>query len=151
MEHRIVTLTHGDQEYTALLDRIRADTALVAAMEADAESHPDELDVPGTWWSVALVERQGVEVPAAWCAARVEGDLLKAHSNYEHPDHRGHGLYAAAYRERHRSVVVPSGLPTVTYLFPEPIALHEADGWVRTGVSGVSEMGHQWAELRRPA
>ncbi len=38
----------------------------------------------------------------------------------------------------------------VTYLFAAPIGLHEADGWLHTGVSGPGERdGHIWWELRR--
>ncbi|MGI5153488.1 hypothetical protein ACQEVC_45415 [Plantactinospora sp. CA-294935] len=100
MRHRVTTLTHGQPEYAELLDQIRSDTTLVAGMWDDAESRPDELDVPGTWWSVALVDG----VPAAWCAARVEGGALRALCNYERAGYRGQGLYEVAYRERHRTV-----------------------------------------------
>ena len=116
-------------------------------MWEDAESRPGELDEPGTSWTVALVAGE----PAAWCAARVLDDgTLKCHSNYEVRAHRGLGLYEAAYRARHTNVVEWSGRPAVTYLFEQPIALHEADGWLRTGVSGPGELeGHTWWELRR--
>lgn len=144
-----VTLTHGAREYTALLAQITADPDLVDLMWEHAESRPTELDVPGTYWSVALVDGS----PTAWCAACVQGDgTLRCHSNYERLGYRHRGLYAAAYRERHTTVITPSGLPAVTYLFAQPIPLHEADGWVRTGVAGVScEAGepHDWWELRR--
>jgi hypothetical protein len=150
---RTATLMHGQPEYARLLTRIRQDPALVAAMWADAESRPDELDRPGTRWSVTLVEGSGQEAPAAWCAARQIEDrgvpVLKCHSNYEVPAWRGQGLYAAAYRERHRRVVHPSPLPAFTYLFPEPIGLHIADGWQTTGLTGPGEVdGHTWWELR---
>lgn len=145
---QVVTLTHEQPEYGQLLDLIRADPPLVARMWADAESQPAELDQPGTWWTVALVD----DAPAAWCAARPAGDVLYCHSNYEHPRHRGRGLYAAAYRERHRHVIQPAGLDAVTYLFEQPIPLHEADGWQRTGPTGDGKVsGHRWWELRRPA
>ena len=72
MEHRVTTLTHGDGEYARLLDLIRADAWLVDRMWVDAESRPDELDQPGTRWSVACVRVDGRWVPAAWSAARVE-------------------------------------------------------------------------------
>lgn len=117
-------------------------------MWADAESRPDELDVPGTRWTVALAGG-GL---AAWCAASPAGGVLRCHSNFEVPAYRGRGLYGRAYRERHRAVVLPCGLLAVTYLFAQPIGLHEADGWVRTGVSGVSFAAgepHAWWELRR--
>lgn len=149
---RVTTLRHGQAEYTELLDQIRGDPDLVEAMRLDAESGPDELDVPGTWWSVALVEDDGGRVvPAAWCAARVRGDgKLKCHSNYEVRRWRGRGLYEAVYHERHRTVVEPSGRSAVTYLFPEPLDLHKRDDWYWTGRSGRGRIeGHKWFELRR--
>lgn len=143
---KVVTLAHGTVRYGRLLDGVREDAGLVAAMWADAECRPEELDVPGTSWTVALDEG----VPAAWCAARVVDGVLKCHSNYEVRAFRGRGFYEAAYRVRHAGVVVPGGRAAVTYLFAQPVALHEADGWCRTGVSGVGEVGgHRWWELRR--
>jgi hypothetical protein len=144
----VETLVHGEQLYTDLLDRIRQDDALVAAMWTDAESRPDELDVPGTHWTVALLEDS---TPAAWCAARVQNDrLITCHSNYEPRAHRSRGLYAAAYHARHRDVIRAYRLPAVTYLFEQPIGLHERDGWHRTDLHGVSDLGHRWWKLRRP-
>jgi hypothetical protein len=148
---RVITLTHGQPGYAGLLDQIRRNPALVAAMWADAESRPDELDVPGTSWSVALV----AGAPAAWCAARLQDHgTLKCHSNYEVWAYRGKGRYEAAYAERHRAVVVPAAVVAVTYLFEQPIALHEADGWRKTGLTGTSHEAdepHPWWELHRPA
>ncbi|SCF50082.1 hypothetical protein GA0070563_12639 [Micromonospora carbonacea] len=142
----IVTLGHGQREYTRLLDSIRADAELVARMWADAESTPDELDRPGTVWSVALVGG----APAAWCAATPDAGVLRAHSNYEHPRYRGQSLYAMAYAQRHQDVIRRARLPVVTYLFSQPIPLHEADGWYRTGAQGPGEVdAHWWWELRR--
>ncbi|TDC63868.1 hypothetical protein E1258_09485 [Micromonospora sp. KC207] len=142
----VTILEHGRQEYAWLLGSIRADPWLVARLWADAESTPDELDRPGTVWCVALVGG----APAAWCAATPDGAALRAHSNYEHPHHRGQGLYEAVYARRHRDVVQPARLPAVTYLFAQPIPLHEADGWQRTGVEGPGEVdGNWWWELSR--
>lgn len=144
----VETLAHGEQLYTDLLARIRRDSALVSAMWADAESTPDELDVPGTHWTVALTDDG---TPAAWCAARIQDDgLIKCHSNYEIRTWRGLGLYEDTYHARHRDVVLAYKRPAVTYLFAQPIGLHEANGWRRTGQTGVGTLGHQWWELRRP-
>lgn len=143
----ILTLRHGDRRYAELLDLIRADGELVDRMWADAESWPGELDVPGTWWTVVVVDGR----PAAWCAAIVDGEVLKCHSNYEVPAYRGRGLYAQAYRWRHRDVIRRRRMPAVTYLFAAPVGLHLSDGWVRTGETRVSELGHRWYELRRDA
>ncbi|ROT29654.1 hypothetical protein [Micromonospora sp. HM5-17] len=95
----VATLAHGQPEYAALLDRIRADEWLVGRMWVDAESTPDELDVPGTWWTVVVVG----DAPAAWCAARLDGDALRCHSNDEaaRPPSRGPGR--SAYRGQRRS------------------------------------------------
>jgi hypothetical protein len=142
-----ITLIHGEQLYTDLLACVRRDGDLVAAMWADAEGDPDELDVPGTHWSAALAEDG---TPAAWCAARVQDDgTLKCHSNYEVRAWRGLGLYQDAYHARHRDVVRAYGRPAVTYLFAQPIGLHDANGWHRTGLTGVGATGHRWWQLRR--
>lgn len=42
----VETVIHGEQLYTNLLDGIRQDRVLMAAMWDDAESRPEELDVP---------------------------------------------------------------------------------------------------------
>lgn len=151
---RVVTLAYGEPEYGVRLGQVSGDAELVARMWADAESRPFELAEPGTRWSIALVDDGDGEVPAAWCAVREiteDGQpVLKGLCNYEVPAYRGHGLYLAAYRERHRRVVRPSVLPAVTYLFAQPIGLHLGDGWHHTGLTGPGELpDHQWWELRR--
>lgn len=146
----VTNLIHDDGLYTVMLDRVRQNDALVSAMWSDAESRPEELDIAGTYWTVAVAEA-GI---AAWCAARVidGGSLLKCHSNYEVREFRGRGLYEAVYRYRHHTLIQKFGLPAVTYLFRQPIALHAADGWYETRLTGPGEIaGHQWWELRRPA
>lgn len=143
----VTTLIHGEQLYTDLLARLRTDDTLDAAMWSDAESRPDELDVPGTHWTVCLTEDG---TPAAWCAAHIANATITCHSNYETRPHRERGLYEAAFHGRHRDVLLAYRLPAVTYLFAQPIALHEASGWYRTGLTGVGEVGHQWWQLRRP-
>ncbi|MBQ1047820.1 hypothetical protein KBX50_04975 [Micromonospora sp. C51] len=152
MQIEVITLVHGTPHFGALLARTRADPELIERMWVDAECTPDELDVPGTWWSVAVLH-DGSRL-AAWAAARVDGGVLKCFANYEVPGiGRELGLYRDVYRERHRSVVLRMGLPAVTYLFAEPIPLHLADGWYRTGLQGESEttgtVTHTWQELRR--
>ncbi|WP_431728555.1 hypothetical protein [Verrucosispora sp. TAA-831] len=155
MDVDVFTAAHGTVRFAVLLAGLRADTALVEQFWADAEGTPDELDVPGTMWSVVVL-RDGSRwgALAAWAAARVDGDMLKCFASYEVPGAgRERGLYRDAYRERHRAVVLPCRRPAVTYLFAQPVPLHEADGWRRTGVSGTSsEPGipsHAWWELRR--
>lgn len=144
----VVTLTHGTRRYTALLDQVRENADLVVAMWRDAEHLPVELDVPGTQWSIVLSGRE----PVAWCAATINAGTLTCHSNYERPDYRGRGLYELAYRERHHTVVAPSQLDAVTYLFTGPILLHQADGWTLTGREGAGVLpGHHWYQLKRKA
>lgn len=113
----------------------------------DAEGTVAELDIPETRWTVVLTEDNR---PAAWCAARIEADgTLKCHSNYETRAHRGRRLYRDAYHGRHRDVILTYNRPAVTYLFAEPIRLHEADGWHQTGQTGTGITGHRWWQLRR--
>jgi hypothetical protein len=143
------TVQIGDDDYERHLGRIRQDEQLLADMWRDAEHLLDEH--PGKRWTVVSVGG----MPVAWAAATVvdaDGHLLRCSDNYER---RGIGrvahLYRLAYRRRHETIVAPAGLPALTYLFAEPIPLHEADGWVRTGLTGTSDLGHQWWELRRAA
>lgn len=156
MEYRVTTLTYGEPEYAVRLAQIQSDSELVHRMWIDAESRPHELALAGTSWSITLVRGGGQELPAAWCAAhQIDDDgapVLRCHSNYEVPAYRGHGLYMAAYQERHRRIIRTSALPAVTYLFAQPMGLHLADGWATTGLTGPGDLdGHQWWELRRKA
>jgi hypothetical protein len=149
----VETLSHGEQLYTDLLDRIRRDADLVSRMWTEAESAPDELDVPGTQWTVAITE---AGEPAAWCAATIDrAGQLVCHSNYEVPANRGRGLYAAAYDARHRDVLLKYKRAAITYLFPEPIPLHLASGWIPDAAPGGSGTSspypdgptHSWRRL----
>lgn len=157
MHLEIVTVQWGDDRYAELIAPLRDDQVLVEQMWGDAEHRFEEH--PAKRWVFAVVDGE----PAAWAAATWTADsngrpLLRCSDNYER---RGPGrdyrLYQLAYRRRQTSIVVPAarvGVPAVTYLFEQPIALHEADGWVKTGSTGVSgEAGekHQWWQLRRPA
>lgn len=148
--HELVNVAIGQPRYEELVGQIRTDPALLAHMWGDAEHRLEER--PGKVWTVCAVRSEGRWVPAAWAASIAEDAMLRCGDNYEHPAWRGKGLYAAAYTYRHTTVVAPSALPAVTYLFAQPIALHEADGWYRSGAHGVStEAGepHEWWELRR--
>ena len=148
IRHVVLSVRIGDERYEDLIGQIRA----------DAEHELDEQ--PGKAWAVVAVEGHGRWVPAAWAAATVEpgpgGPVLRCSDNYERRGPgRLHGLYPIAYRHRHETVVAPSRLPGLTYLFAQPIGLHEADGWHRTGLTGTSRQPgiepHQWWELRRGA
>ncbi len=99
----------------------------------DAESEHED----GVSYIVALApSRSGLMIPAAWAGYMIRPDAtLKCCNNYVvHGFRDGYhrvDLYARAYRVRHRDVVLRLGLPAETFLFARPIALHEADGWVR--------------------
>jgi hypothetical protein len=142
------TLTHGEQLYADLLGDLERNQELQDAMWADAESSFAELDVPGTHWTVTLLADG---TPAAWAAARfTEDGSIQCRNNYERREHRGHGLYEVAYHARHRDILLAYKLPAFTYLFADPIALHERDGWYKTGEEGPGELpGNHWYQLRR--
>lgn len=149
----ILHLTLDHPRYDDLTAQLLAEP-LATEWWADAESkHEDGIEY-------VMVLADGV--PAAWAGWRIEVDtdafrrVLRCRNSYERRGPgRELGLYAHAYRERHERVVLTSGLPGLTYLYAEPIPLHEADGWVKTGVCGVSKVPglkpHPWWELRRPA
>jgi hypothetical protein len=154
VDHQVVTVSLGDLRYEDVIGQVRADTALRAQIWADAEHELEEQ--PGKLWTVALVWQEDRWVPAAWCAVRAVDGVLVCSDNYERRGPgRALGLYRAAYEQRHTTIIEPTPLPAMTYLFAEPIPLHEADGWYRTGLSGTSRRPgihpHDWWELcRRP-
>lgn len=155
-QHEVLNLSIGDERYEEVLGQIRDDADLRRQMWADAEHRFDE--APAKVWTVVVVRDRGPWAPAAWAAASVQHDgdepVLRCSDNYERrgPGRRW-GLYPVAYRHRHITIVAPSPLPALTYLFDGPVRLHEADGWYRTGLSDTScEPGinpHDWWELRR--
>lgn len=151
MDYEIVTTRQGDTRYDALIGAVRADRALMATVWSDSESRMPESS--GKVWYVAVVGG----VPAAWCAAETVDGVLRCTDSYERHGYRGHGLYAAVYAYRHLDAVLVAereGMPAVTYVFAEPLALHLADGWVVTAEGDSAELdapAHHWFELRRPA
>lgn len=146
-----ITLTPDHPRYAEI-------TALLQAMPlaeqwwCDAESQHED----GVSYAMVLDD----DVPAAWAGWEVRGGVLHCVSSYERRGHgRALGLYALAYAHRHREVVVDWTGPAVTYLYEQPIPLHEADGWRKSGaVEGVDygtsdEPGvppHRWWRLIRP-
>ncbi|MEV0732417.1 hypothetical protein [Polymorphospora sp. NPDC050346] len=155
---KVINVQLGDPRYRAALADLRH-PVLAHQMWTDAEHRYRRRR--GKVWTVALVRDRGRWVPAAWAAAAVETDdggrrVLVCSDNYERRGvGRDLGLYAVVHDYRHRTVIVPSGLPAVTYLFLQPIALHERYGWYLTGLAGTSTRNgiepHDWAELRRDA
>lgn len=149
----ILHLTTDHPRYAELTALLRAEP-LATEWWRDAESEHED----GIAYMMALVNN----VPAAWAGWRIERDedgttVLRCRNSYERRGAgRELGLYAQVYRARHEQVVLTSGLPGLTYLYREPLALHEADGWVRTPwANGISHLPgldpHAWWELRRPA
>jgi hypothetical protein len=152
----VVTVQLGDDRYEQVLGQIRADRQLLDEVWSDSETRL--VEQPGKMWVVVLASG----VPAAWAAAYVEEHIgpagaeivLRCTDSYERRGPgRDLGLYLLAYRRRHEVLVAPSRLPGLTFLYRQPMALHEADGWYRTGVHDVSrEPGldeHPWWQLRR--
>lgn len=141
----------GHPLYEELIGQIRSDRRLLDEMWADGEHRLEE--APDKIWTVVSI----VGAPVAWASARPggahDGRFLYCGDNYER---RGVGrrraLYQVAYRHRHNTVIVPAGVPAHTFLFAQPIPLHEADGWRKTGQTGVSRQEgldpHEWWELR---
>jgi hypothetical protein len=143
----IVVARHGNPRYEAVVAELTAEP-LASQWWQDAESYHED----GISYMVAMAaDESGQLAPAAWAGWRVVDGILKCCNNYERQGiGRRDELYRLAYRARHRQIVAPWRGPAVTYLFPEPIGLHLADGWYRTGVTGPGELaGHVWWELRR--
>lgn len=152
MQFHLVNVQIGHPRYNSLIGQIRTDAELREQMWRDAEHRLEES--PGKIWSLAIVREGDRWSPVAWAAARTESGVLLCSDNYERRGYRDRGLYAAAYAHRHATVVLPSGLPARTYIFAQPRALHEADGWASTGLSGTSDAAgipHEWFEMDRPA
>lgn len=155
MDYEIVTVQFGHPRYEDLVGPLRQDEELLATMWQDAESLLDE--DAGKQWCIAVVNG----VAAAWsCAILAEEGgrtYLKGCNNYEAPAYRGRGLYLAAYRHRHRTIISRSELPCLTYIFPGPLGLHIADGWRRTidawsdanDTPGRPHPSHHWYRLVR--
>lgn len=152
----VVNVRAGDPGYERLLGPVRDNTDLLTRMWADAESRLDEH--PDKIWAVAMITNDHIRRPvaAAWAAA-IEIDhqgqrMLRCCNNYEVPRWRGRGLYELVYRHRHDHIIAGSPLPAITWIFDQPRALHQADGWAVTG-TGISRLPnideHPWYEMRR--
>ncbi len=155
MQYEILTLTEQHPRWTELVGAMLADIPLVAEMWADAEHEPG--DFAGVTLSVVLADDQPTRwgsSAVAWAGSieTVVNDVptLKCLLNYERRGlGRDYELYQQAYWHRHHTVVAPSRLPQVTYLFAQAIPLHQEDGWYPTDLTGTSAWGHHWTELRR--
>ncbi len=154
MRTQTIHLTPGQARYQRYMDVLAGDP-LRTQWREDAESGVE----PAVSYLMVLAEDAGGQmVPAAWAGYQlvpVGGELtLRCCNNYVRREFRSCDpeLYEMAYRARHDVVVSRLAFPAVTYLFEQPIALHEADGWVKDtgpGGSGVSTAGHHWWRLRR--
>ena len=141
----LLTIEIGHPRYEEIMRPIRQNVRLRQQMWDDAEHAFDE--EPGKSWCMVLCNG----IPAAWAASTCPPSRLLCCDNYERRGSgRQYGLYRLAYDFRHATIVAPSTLPAITYLGAEPIPLHEADGWVKTGTHGVSSStGLEWWQLHR--
>lgn len=152
---RVVRVDPAHPDHPALIATLTAPD-LAAQWWDDAESRAEDGD--GVGYLVAYVAGD----PAAWAGWTIDttenGQVLRCCHNYVRREYRGHTpeLYRVAYQARHRQIVTRLGLPGVTYLFPEPVGLHLASGWVRDttpGGAGTSRPHpdgpvHHWQRLR---
>jgi hypothetical protein len=164
LQVRLFSVEIGDADYEPLLGQVRADEALLRQMELDAESVLDEQ--PGKVWCIAAVLETppgrilAQWTPAAWAAAvivkDVDGPRLVCCNSYEVPRLRDQGLYGLAYAYRHATVVIPAGLPAVTWVYDPPMTRHQADGW-RIADMGTSHIAtpdgsgkteHEWYRMQ---
>ncbi len=121
----VVRVVPGDPHHGSLLGHLAAEP-LATQWWCDAESRVR--DEPDRSYMVVYVGG----VAAAWAGWIVQGSTLLCCHNYVRRSYRGRTpeLYGLAYRARQHHVVDRLGLDAVTYLFPEPIGMHVADGWV---------------------
>lgn len=129
-----------DPQYRRLV-RLMASEPLRTQWHNDAESE----HVDGVSYVVALVGGE----PAAWAGWRIERDgTLRCWNNYVRHGYRDldPDAYASVYAARHRDVVLRLGVPAETYLYPEPIPLHLADGWVIDPSPEASGTSHPYPD-----
>jgi hypothetical protein len=151
---QIIHLTPRQARYQRYMNMLAA-APLRTQWWDDAES---EVDPDVSYLMVLAADAVGDMVPAAWAGYALEqhesGAVLRCCNNYVRREFRGRNpdLYAEAYHARHNIIVSRLQFPAVTYLFEQPIQLHEADGWVKDTSPdghGVSDLGHPWWRLRR--
>lgn len=115
-------------------------------MRREAQQRPDK-----SWW---LAVAEGTGEVLAWCACwstgrTIDGEVLDLECGHNY-ERRGLGRALGAYRDvfaERQDWIRMHQLSAVTYIFDQPVALHEAAGWTRTGRHDVSEHGHHWQEL----
>lgn len=144
----VETFEPGSPGYTDLLDALCAEP-LRTQWWHDAESAVE----PGTTYVVAYGSGDNnLFGMAAWAGLRISDGVVRCCDNYVRRGFRGRGFYESVYWVRHQ-ILAGFGMPGETFLFPEPILLHEAGGWVRdarpagSGVSTVTGVPHRWQRL----
>lgn len=128
------------------------------AIRDDAEIDMTTAEHAGKIWWLAIaapgVDTHAGPVPSprviAWCAAWPSQDSryqIECGHNYER---RGLGREAGAYRHvfaARQTWLIEQRPTAVTYIFDQPVELHEAAGWTRTGLHRMSTHGHHWQQL----
>ncbi len=151
----VIAVLPGSKRHARLIAEMRSEP-LATQWWQDAESRYEPGEPPVSYMVTYVTDDNGLVVPAAWAGWRLDtdwtGTRLLCCDNYVRRGYRGRvpELYRLAYRARHRNVVRALKLPAVTYLFPEPVDLHLADGWVQDDSpsgSDVSDLGHHWTRL----
>lgn len=121
----------------------RADRDLLDLMHVQAgfelDEHPDKV------W-VFAVDPDGA--PLAWCACEPSdepGIDIKAVDSCERPECWDEDLYLLVYTARHELVRHHAA---ETYVYGEPVELHEMDGWTVVGTGGAAP---RWYRMTRAA
>ncbi len=147
----VVTFTCVDPMFETVFGPVFEDQALCGYIKSDAEhvmsrtrqtSDPDK-----RWWVVVSPAGEAL----AWCAAwamNSDPRTIMCGENYER---RGLGrelaVYPLAFAARQEWLIKQPITNAVTYIFRQPIELHEAAGWCKTGATATSHHEHQWWEL----
>lgn len=114
-----------------------------AEIDMRREVHAD----PRKRWWLAVDDGELLAMCAAWL--NDEGRMECGH-NYEF---RGRGRQISSYRRvfgARQAWILRHRYNCVTYIFDQPVALHEEAGWRRIkpyDLADVSEHGHHWQHL----
>jgi hypothetical protein len=147
VQYEVLIVQLGDPRYEEVLGRLRADRALLELMRVQAGF--DLVEHPEKVWIIA-VDPTGQ--PLAWCAYEPSdepGIDVKCVDSCERPECWDEDVYLVVYTARHELIRQHRA---VTYIYPEPVELHETDGWAVTGTGISREPGmpeRRWYRLAR--
>jgi hypothetical protein len=128
---QIFNVHPGDFAYDAFLWELQQEP-----LRTEARVDADHEHYDGIRYTVVYDLMRGVERPAAWAgfvSTTIDGQPgLKCVNNYVRHSFRGGPIryYDFAFHYRQQTILHTTGLPAETYLFPEPIPLHLAHGWI---------------------